>query len=306
MVYAPGMKNDSQHTEIDLHRIELRYIHTRIQKESVLNELRNSIEQYGLLMPVQVVPDTKGGFVLIDGYLRVAAVKKCGWDTVDACICEIDEKNALISVLRRGSERRQQAIEQASIIRELIDRFDMSMSQVARKMARDKSWVKRRLDIVDHLPEESLNAVRTGHVSPWAASRVLAPLARANNEHARRLTRYLIDQPLPTRQLADFYEHYKKSNRKVRERMIADPGLFFKAQKSKKKKQEAEKVKVGPEGLWIKDMQTVSNILSRLFSNMETVFYRGQAASDRNELIRAFGKAKNQIELIDKEIMCHD
>ncbi len=173
-------------------------------------------------------------------------------------------------------------------------------------MARDKSWVKRRLDLIDQLPEESLCAVKSGQVSPWAASRVLAPLARANAEHASRLTRHLIDNPMPTRQIAEFYEHYKKSNRKVRPRMIDDPSMFCKAQKSKRRRRETEAVKAGPEGLWLEEIQIVSNTLLRLFGRIETVFYRGQPESDRNELVRAFNKAKDQFKRMDREVNSHD
>ncbi|MCP4153900.1 MAG: ParB N-terminal domain-containing protein [bacterium] len=300
------MENKVPDIEIDLHRIELRYAHTRVQNESILNKLRCSIEQYGQLTPVLLVPDKTGRFVLIDGYLRVFSIKRCGRDTVIARICEIDEKQALFSVLRKGNERNWEAIEQASIIRELMQRFDMSMSQVAQKMARDKSWVKRRLDLILQLPEESLCAVKSGHVSPWSASRVLAPMARANAKHASLLTKHLTGRPMPTRELAGFYEHYKKSNRKVRQRMIDDPSLFCEAQKSKRRELETNKVKIGPEGAWLKDIRVVFHILSRLFKQIETVFYQGQPELDRNELAHAFNNAKNQFQLMERKISSHD
>ena len=133
------MEIQSPDKEIDLHRIILRYIHTRVRNETVLNKLRRSIEQHGQITPVLVVPADAGRFVLIDGYLRVLVIKKCGRDMVNALICGAEEKDALFSVLRKGNERHWEAIEQASIIRELIERFDMSMSEVAKKMARDRS-----------------------------------------------------------------------------------------------------------------------------------------------------------------------
>ncbi len=300
------MEIQSPNKAIDLHRIILRYIDTRVQNETVLTKLRRSIEQHGQITPVLVVPADAGRFVLIDGYMRVLVIKKCGWDMVNALICDTEEKDALFSVLRKGDERHWEAIEQASIICELIGRFDMTMSEVAKKMARDKSWVKRRLDLIRDLSDESLDAVRSGHVSPWTASRVLAPLARANPEHAGRLTQHLVGQSAPTRQVAGFYEHYKKSNRKVRQRMIDDPAMFFKAEKTKLRESETEKVKIGPEGVWFKDIRVVSHILLRLCKAIETVFYQGQSESDRNELVRAFNDAKKQFQLMERRINGHD
>ena len=80
--------------EIDLHRIVLRYLHTRVRNETVLQKLRRSINQYGQITPVSAVREETGEFVLIDGYLRVFAIKQCGMDTVNARICETGEKDA--------------------------------------------------------------------------------------------------------------------------------------------------------------------------------------------------------------------
>ena len=296
------MEIQNPHKEIDLHRIIPRYIHTRVQNESVLQKLHRSIERHGQITPVLVVPDTTGNFVLIDGYMRVLAIQKCRMDTVNADICEFNEKEALIMVVRKSNERNWEAIEQALIISELIERFKMSLSDVAKEMTRDKSWVKRRLDLVRQLPEETLNAVQSGHVSPWSGSRVLAPLARANPDHARLLTKHLIDQPMSTRQLVRLYEHYKKSNREVRQRIIDNPLMFNEAEKARQQELDAQKVKNGPEGSWIKDMGLVCNILLRLCKQIETVFYQGQSKADRDELMRAFDKTKTQLELIERRI----
>ena len=46
--------------------------------------------------------------------------------------------------------------------------------------------VSRRLDLVCGLPDPLLQAVREGTFSPWAATRILAPLARANSDHGQR------------------------------------------------------------------------------------------------------------------------
>ncbi len=301
-----GMRIQHPTQEIDLHRIILRYLHTRVQNETVLRKLRRSIDQYGQITPVLVVPEETGVFILIDGYMRVLAIKTCKMDMVNVQICESGEKDALVLMLRKDSERRAEPIEQALMISELIERFGMSLSEVGKEMARDKSWVKRRLDLIVHLPEEALEAVQTGKISVWSASRVLAPLARANSDHARQLTRHLQKHPMPTRQLAGLYEHYKKSNRNVRKRIIDDPCLFCRVEESKRMDAQAQNVKNGPEGLWIKDMGIVYNILVRLCNRLETVFYQGQPEPDHNELMHAFRKAKTQFELMERRIRGHE
>jgi nucleotidyltransferase/DNA polymerase involved in DNA repair len=75
------------------------------------------------------------------------------------------------------------------------------------------------------LPDAVLAAVRAGRLSAWAAARAMAPLARANGMHAERLLAALEQAPLSTRSLKDWFDHYQKVSRAVRERMVAHPQL---------------------------------------------------------------------------------
>ena len=150
--------------------------------------------------------------MLVDGYLRVEALRRCGKDIVLAEVWRCGEKEALLQVLIREQERRWEALEEASLIRELHDRHQLSQDNIARLLGKDKSWVCRRLSLLTALPEQALESVRNGHLSPWVAGRVLAPLARANPEHAKSLTRTLSKEHLSTRDLEEFFRHYRKAS----------------------------------------------------------------------------------------------
>ena len=96
-----------------------------------------------------------------------------------------NEAEALVQVLMKTQERQWDALEQAYMIKELQERHHLSQDRIAALMGKDKSWVSRRVSLLHVLPDEILQMVRTGHVSIWAATRVLAPLARANPDHAK-------------------------------------------------------------------------------------------------------------------------
>lgn len=306
MRYIRGMDIESADREIDLHQIVLRYAHIRLHNEAVLRRLYRSIERYGQITPVLVVPEKDNRFVLIDGYLRVQVSRMCGKDTVMARIWETEEKNALLWVLAKSDARQWEAVEQASMLCELTVRFELTMEEIAKRVGRDKSWVKRRLDLIQALPEDVLCAVKSGHISTWSASRILAPLARANPGHAQQLSTHLIKEPVATRELAHFYEHYKKANRGVRNQMINNPSLFFKTVKSRDEDEAAMKINKGPEGAWLKDIKVVFHILLRLKGRLSTVFYPGQPKLDRKELVDAFRQAKTLFEHLDKEVIRYD
>jgi Glu-tRNA(Gln) amidotransferase subunit E-like FAD-binding protein len=96
------------------------------------------------------------------------------------------------------------------------------------------------LSLIENLPEDILRSVTGGKISTYAATRVLVPLARANNEHARKLVEHIGHNPLSTRELSEFFKHYEGSNKQTGERMIADPGLFIKARKAGEDKKAAQ------------------------------------------------------------------
>jgi len=266
------MNNRRESSKIDIHLLDLRYRHTRIKDAKGLRRLQASISSYGQIVPALVVAEDDK-FILIDGYLRLNALKGCGHDCIYVQVLEDVEVNALFTLLAQDSIRHYEAIEQASLINELHSRFSCSFAEIAKRLGRDKSWVKRRLDLVTSLPDEIQQAVMNGKVSTWAASHVLVPLSRVNAKDACQLTENIIKDPISTRELNSLYEHYQKSTRKVRDRIIAQPTLFAKTIKQQAEDREAKQIADGPEGKWQHDITVVCHILKRLLKTAEYVFY---------------------------------
>jgi|SRR6059036_1898763 len=67
----------SQCLELDLHRLELRYAAARLIEPRAVERLARSIDRHGQLMPCLGVADGEQ-VVLLDGYRRVAALKRLG------------------------------------------------------------------------------------------------------------------------------------------------------------------------------------------------------------------------------------
>lgn len=287
--------------EIEWSSLVLRYAHTRIPKPKLVRMLMGSMERYGQITPVVCILEGPH-LVLIDGYLRVEAVKLMGRDTLRASVWESDEREALLALLGRTQERQWEALEQAWVIRELSERFGYSQREIARSIGHDTSWVSRRASLLDGLPEEILSAVSRGRVSVSAATRVLVPLARGNTGHAGALCRHLEEHPMSTRDIGEFFKHYQKSNRKTREMMIHDPSLFMKAKKSKDEKALAKALNEGPEGEWLKDFEIVQAVLKRAAKRLSTVIYPGQDQEDRERIVRVFRDAAAIMDKIEQKI----
>ncbi len=271
---------------IEIVHLNLRYSHIRVQDPRAVIRMADSIERYGQIMPILVVTADAPHYTLIDGYLRVAAAKRCGKDTLLSHIWHGSEKDAICHVLVKSDERKWDIFEQAGLIQELQRRHGLSQRQIAHLLGKNPSWVSRRLSILASLPDNVAKSVQRGNLSSWAATRVLTPMARANTEHAARLAENLIKHPLSTRQLFIFFKHYQRSNRKVRENMVNNPQLFVKAEETGKDLRKSRLLKAGPEGKFHEDLRIIGHMVERLMSTADTVFYAGQSTLDRRGLMK--------------------
>ena len=294
---------------LELHQLLAQFASLRVHEPRRLQKLIQSIERQGQLMPVVAVlaDEEEVRWVLIDGYRRLEALLRLGKDLiwVDVWDCSVDK--ALLLCLSRGPERAWQAIEEAGLIYELSRRH--SLREIATSLERDVSWVSRRLSLFQALPGDLLEAVRQGKISLWAASRILAPLARANTAHARLLLAQLEQHPLSTRELKRLYSHYQQANQVQRERLVRDPGLFFQALETHKEATQSKRLAEGPEGAWCNDLTVVSQILKRLFGQVPTLFASEQVPEERKRLQQAFVQMKTRFDRLEQaldEAVTHD
>jgi len=284
---------------VDLHCLIERFAPLRLRDPQHLARLTRAVRQQGQLVPVVAVAQAgePPRWVLIDGYRRVQALRAVGEDLVwvDVWACSVDE--ALLLCLARGPERGWEAIEEGALIQDLCTRH--SLRDIASRIGRDVSWVSRRRSLFSALPEELLEAVRAGRLSAWAASRILAPLARANTAHARALLTQLEHQPLSTRELERLYSHYQQAPRVQRERLVENPRLFLQALQSTEQARQSKRLAEGPEGAWCQDLAVVSQILKRLASQVPTLFAGPHDAVQGNRLQQAFASMKTQFHRLD-------
>jgi ParB/RepB/Spo0J family partition protein len=289
---------DKQTMTIEHHCLQMRYAHLRAQNPRTIEKLTASIEQYGQLVPVVIVPDPSvpeaiRQWVLIDGYHRVKALKRLGRDTIEAELWNCNITEALLMVLKNHPTHSRGIFEEALLLHELHTQHSLSQHTLATRLGRDQSWVSRRLSLVEHLPGSVLEVLSEGSLSLWVCVRVLAPMARAIPEHAQRLLPYLLKHTHSTREMYSFYEHYQKSNHQARTRMVDNPELFFKAQKFLEAEKQMAVLKNGPEGTWQLQCHTLTALLSELTLLAPSIFFRQTAEGCRQplqELNRATGK----------------
>jgi ParB-like chromosome segregation protein Spo0J len=290
--------------ELDLHRLELRFAAMRIVDSPAVQRLANSIQECGQLVEcVAAGTPEDARLVLIDGYRRVAALTRLGRDTAQVQCWSCPVGQALTQVLARSGSRPFTPIEEAMLLRELIDAHGLTQRDAARQCARDVSWVQRRLMLLSGLPEALLQAVRSARVSSWAATRVFVPLARANSDHANRLLASLDAHRLSTRELRTWFDHYQGAQRAQRERMVEHPRLFIESLIECERDRDARRLREGPEREAMAQLGHLQALLERVRRRLEPLSVPVAAP-----LVRACGRVHATLPHVASELrrLCND
>ncbi|MDI7262060.1 MAG: hypothetical protein QME90_19360, partial [Thermodesulfobacteriota bacterium] len=173
-------------------------------------------------------------------------------------------------------------------------------------VGRKQGWVSGRLALYNALSEDLLELIRKGAISTWAATRVIAPIARAMPEHGKALSENLSKASLSTRELALFFRHYQKANHKQRENMVLQPQLFLKTLRAREEAWEAKVLKEGPEGKWLRELRLIARMLRGLLKEVPTLFSSGQRHLERRILLSVFEESQGQFVKLEKEIRRYD
>jgi ParB-like chromosome segregation protein Spo0J len=161
---APGQRDG---VEVDLHQLELRHRDLRIHDGEQRRRMIGSVAEIGQQVPVVVIRDADR-LVLIDGYLRVEALRRLHRDTAIATTWPVTEVDALVHH-RHLSAAKWVALEDAWLLGRLRD-HGLTMDQLAHRLCRSKSWVSRRLGLLDALAAPAQDRVRAGPTNDNASS----------------------------------------------------------------------------------------------------------------------------------------
>jgi hypothetical protein len=123
----------------------------------------------------------EGRAVLLDGFKRAQAARRLrGFETLLARPIEVDERGAKASLFALNQvNRRPHEWEEAWIIHALVREDGLSQTEVAELLGRHKSWVCRRLALVEKLGAAARDDLRLGLLSPSMA-RHLVRLSAGN------------------------------------------------------------------------------------------------------------------------------
>ena len=176
----------------------------RLCDAEALTTVRRSLAQHGQLAALTLFAEP-GGLEIIDGFKRVRAARALGWATLVARIDDVDAIDAKLRLRELHDRRGLTELEEAWLVRSLYREDRLALPEIARRMSRHRSWVWRRLMLVESLDPIVQAEVRLGLIAPRAAMAV-SRLPRGNQPAASavvvrrgltvRQTETLVDEAL--------------------------------------------------------------------------------------------------------------
>ena len=157
-----------------------RYRRYRLPDSTAEAALVRSLRRYGQMAPVVVCLREETPEIL-DGFKRLAAARTIPqWTTLSARLLAADERTAKAAIYGLNQAgRHTQELEEAWIVFALVREDGLKQMEAAELLGRHKSWVCRRLALLERLDEAARDELRLGLLGPTAA-RSLVQLPAGN------------------------------------------------------------------------------------------------------------------------------
>lgn len=142
--------------------------------EASLQELADSISEYGVIQPITVRRLDSGYFQIIAGERRWRAARLAGLTEVPVRILEADDRRTAELALVENLQREDlNPLEEAMGYRSLIDEFGLTQDEAARSVGKSRSAVTNSLRLLSLSPTV-LSMVQEGSISAGHARALLS------------------------------------------------------------------------------------------------------------------------------------
>lgn len=175
--------------------------------EDALQELADSIKQFGLLQPI-LVQDRKDHYEIIAGERRWRACKIAGLKEIPVIIKNYTEKEILeISIIENIQREDLNPIEEALGYKRLLTEFGLKQDEVAERVSKSRAAVTnsiRLLKLSERVQQMVIDdMISTGHAR--------ALLAIENEEEQYNLAQKIFDEKLSVRDIEKIVKNYGKT-----------------------------------------------------------------------------------------------
>lgn len=194
------MESATKDEIVEINLNELRsnpYQPRKVFDEDALEELCNSIKEYGVFQPIIVKKSIKG-YEIIAGERRVRASIKAGLRTIPAIIRDFsDEQMMQIALLENLQRENLTAVEEAIAYRDIINALQITQEDLSKKLGKSRSHITNMLGLLK-LPTNVQDMILHNKISMGHA-RVLSKLE--NIDEVEELANKIFNEGISVREL---------------------------------------------------------------------------------------------------------
>lgn len=174
--------------------------------EDALQELADSIKQFGLLQPI-LVQDRKDHYEIIAGERRWRAAKLAGLKEVPVIIRNLTEQEIVeISLIENIQRENLNPIEEAQAYKKLLTEFNLKQDEVAERVSKSRTAVTnsmRLLKLCDEVQQMVIDEmISTGHAR--------ALLAIEDEEQQYTIAQRIFDEKMSVRDVEKLVRNINK------------------------------------------------------------------------------------------------
>lgn len=208
--------------------------------EDALQELADSIKQFGLLQPI-LVQDRKDHYEIIAGERRWRAAKIAGLKEVPVIIKNLEEREIVeISLIENIQRENLNPIEEAQAYKRLLTEFNLKQDEVAERVSKSRTAVTnsmRLLKLCDEVQQMVIDdMISTGHAR--------AILSIEDPEQQYMIAQKIFDEKMSVRDVEKFIKNFNKPNSKKIQNNDKNKSLEYIYQDTAEKMKESLGTKV--------------------------------------------------------------
>ncbi len=179
---AQRSPTEHERVEIPLFKISERFGHLRIINPQADKAMVRSMEKYGQMTPVVVSRVEQDGYELLDGFKRLRAGRALSLSSLNARILDLGIRAGKVAIMQLNWVGKSiSSMEEALVVHSLYHEDSLTQVEIATLLGRHKSWVCRRISLIERLSDEAQDSIRLG-LLPISMGAELAKLQRSNQE----------------------------------------------------------------------------------------------------------------------------
>ena len=139
-----------------------------------LEQLCESIMEYGVLQPIVVMPSGIGRYIIIAGERRFRAARMAGLAEIPAIVKDVSTQQAKEIALIENLQREDlDVVEVAEGYKSLMESFGLTQDEISKRLSIPRSSIANSLRILN-LPEEVLKLLKESKISLGHAKVILS------------------------------------------------------------------------------------------------------------------------------------